>query len=86
MARNLQAKLPPSDTLRLFDVNRSAPEKLAQEIQTAQAGGAAVELAESASEASRNAVCSFPCRLASPPSETLSYYSYRSRDEFFSTL
>lgn len=56
MARNLQAKLPPSDTVRLFDINTSAAEKLAQEMKTQQAGGAAADIATSAADAAREAV------------------------------
>lgn len=55
MARNLQSKLPPSDTVRLFDINRDAMQKLAGEMKTSQAGGAAVELAESVGAASAEA-------------------------------
>ncbi|KAL8346911.1 hypothetical protein RB601_003443 [Gaeumannomyces tritici] len=58
MARNLQSKLPPSDTVRLFDINRDAMRKLAAEMKAAspsQAGGAAVELVESAEAASTDA-------------------------------
>jgi len=55
MARNLQSKLRPSDTVRLFDINRGAMRKLAAEMQTSQAGGAAVVLADSAEAASTEA-------------------------------
>lgn len=55
MARNLQAKLPPSDTVRLFDVNKDAMEKLEQEMNYQQAGGANVELASSVADASKDA-------------------------------
>lgn len=57
MARNLQSKLPPSDNVRLFDINSAAAEKLAQEMKTQQAGGAQVQVSESAALASRDAVC-----------------------------
>lgn len=56
MARNLQSKLPPSDTVRLYDINRGAAEKLAQEMSAQQAGGASVQVADSAADASREAV------------------------------
>jgi len=56
MARNLQAKLAPSDTVRLFDINRDAAEKLVEEMN-AQTGGAVAEIASSAAEASKDAVC-----------------------------
>lgn len=65
MARNLQAKLPPSDTIRLFDINKAAAEKLSQEMRSQQTGGAAAEVVDSAAHATREAVCvvsrSFPC-------------------------
>jgi hypothetical protein len=56
MARNLQAKLPPSDTVRLFDINKAAADKLLQEVKDAQAGGAAVDVLGSAADAAREAV------------------------------
>jgi len=56
MARNLQAKLPPTDNIRLFDINTAAAERLAQEM-TAQAGGARAHVSESAASASQHAVC-----------------------------
>ena len=56
MARNLQSKLPPSDTVRLFDINRGAAEKLAQEMSTQQAGGASAHVALSVADATREAV------------------------------
>lgn len=55
MARNLQSKLPPSDTVRIYDINRGAAEKLAQEMSAQQAGGASVHVADSAAGASREA-------------------------------
>lgn len=56
MARNLQSKLSPSDTVRLYDINREAAEKLAQAMRAQPAGGAAVRLAESAADAVKEAV------------------------------
>lgn len=64
MAKNLQSKLSPRDTVRLFDINKSAAEQLAQEMRASKAGGAAVELAESAADAARHSVCSCPRHLA----------------------
>ncbi len=61
MARNLQAKLAPSDTIRVFDINTAAAERLAQEMKAQQAGGAAAEVATSAADASREAVCATSC-------------------------
>lgn len=56
MARNLQSKLSPSDTVRLFDINTDAMEKLAQEMRASKAGGATVRIAETAADAAREAV------------------------------
>ncbi|KAL1859455.1 hypothetical protein Daus18300_009600 [Diaporthe australafricana] len=55
MAHNLQAKLSPSDSLRIFDINREAMQKLAADMAASQAGGASVELADSAADASQEA-------------------------------
>lgn len=57
MARNLQAKLPPSDHICLFDINTIATDKLVQEMSTSQTGGATVETAKSVADASKDAVC-----------------------------
>lgn len=57
MARNLQAKLPPSDTIRVFDINKAAADKLVQEMASQQAGGASAQVAQSAADAARDAVC-----------------------------
>jgi 3-hydroxyisobutyrate dehydrogenase len=68
MARNLQYKLHPSDTVRLYDINKDAMEKLAQEMRASKAGGAAVHLAETAADAAREAVCLHALRVLSMPS------------------
>jgi len=47
MARNLQAKLPSSDTLRVFDINAESIQKFANETK-ALGNGAAVEIAANA--------------------------------------
>ena len=60
MAKNLQAKLPPSDSVSLYDINKDATRKLADEMRESQAGGASVRLAESAQDAARDAVCISP--------------------------
>ncbi len=44
MAKNLQAKLPATDTLRLFDINTATMEKLAGEMKASLQGGAAGEM------------------------------------------
>ncbi|OIW32590.1 3-hydroxyisobutyrate dehydrogenase [Coniochaeta ligniaria NRRL 30616] len=61
MARNLQSKLSPSDTVRLFDINKDAMEKLAQELLASKAGGAAVQLAETAADAAKDADTTITC-------------------------
>ncbi|KAK4237362.1 NAD binding domain of 6-phosphogluconate dehydrogenase-domain-containing protein [Achaetomium macrosporum] len=61
MARNLQAKLPPSDTIRVFDINKAASEKLVQHMKTQQAGGAAPEVAVSAGDAAKDADTVITC-------------------------
>jgi len=56
MARNLQAKLPSSDTLRVYDINTESAKRFADETK-ALGSGAAVEVADSV-------------RSAAEPSET----------------
>lgn len=55
MAKNLQSKLSPNDKVILFDINNDAMRKLAAEMKSSQAGGASVELAETAFDASKEA-------------------------------
>lgn len=55
MAKNLQSKLKPSDKVAIFDVNPTAMEGLGAEMKPASEG-AAVELAASAHDASKDAV------------------------------
>lgn len=55
MAKNLQSKLPPGDSIRLFDINNDAVKRLAEEMRTSQAGGAAVEVACNANDAAKDA-------------------------------
>ncbi|KAI5922576.1 NAD binding domain of 6-phosphogluconate dehydrogenase-domain-containing protein [Camillea tinctor] len=55
MAKNLRSKLPPSDSIRLFDINKDAVHRLAEEMRTSQAGGASIELAQNAHDAAREA-------------------------------
>lgn len=63
MARNLQSKLKSSDKISIFDINPSALQGLEAEMK-ASPGGAAVELAASAFDASKDAVSSLPVLLA----------------------
>ncbi len=58
MARNLQSKLPSSDTLRVFDINAQSTQKFAEETK-ALGTGAAVTIATSVREAAEDSV-SFP--------------------------
>lgn len=60
MAKNLQSKLSPADSVRLFDINKDAMYKLAEDMRASQAGGAVVELAENVAEAAKEAVSSLP--------------------------
>jgi hypothetical protein len=55
MAKNLQAKLPPSDTLRIYDINTESVKKFASEAK-ASSGGAAVQIASNVHEAAENSV------------------------------
>lgn len=56
MAKNLQAKLLPTDSLSLYDINREAMQRLAGEMETTSTEGASVALAPSAADASQSAV------------------------------
>jgi hypothetical protein len=55
MARNLQAKLPSSDTLRVFDINAKSIERFANETK-ALGSGAAVKVAANARDAAEDSV------------------------------
>ncbi len=55
MAKNLQAKLKPTDKVTIFDINPEAMKGLETEMK-ATGNGAAVELAASAFDASKDAV------------------------------
>lgn len=56
MAKNLQARLSPSDRLRLFDINTAAAERLSQEMKAQHTSGATAEVASSAADAAKDAV------------------------------
>ena len=56
MAKNLQSKLPPNDSVRLFDINKDAVKRLADEMRASQVGGAAVEVASNVNDAAKEAV------------------------------
>ncbi|TGO57899.1 hypothetical protein BOTNAR_0192g00030 [Botryotinia narcissicola] len=53
MARNLQAKLPPADTIRVYEINTEAVERFTKDTK-ALGRGAAVEAAGSIREAAEN--------------------------------
>ncbi|KAI0380156.1 putative 3-hydroxyisobutyrate dehydrogenase G6G8.5 [Hypomontagnella monticulosa] len=55
MAKNLQSKLPPNDSVRLFDINKDAVKRLTDEMRASQAGGAAVEVASNVHDAAKEA-------------------------------
>jgi hypothetical protein len=63
MARNLQGKLSPSDTISVYDVNKDVSEKWLQEVKSQQPGGAVPRVARHAGDAAREAVC---CPLLCP--------------------
>lgn len=56
MAKNLRQKLPASDTLRVFDINRAAVDTLVKDARDAPAGGAVVEVSECALDAAKDSV------------------------------
>jgi ornithine cyclodeaminase/alanine dehydrogenase-like protein (mu-crystallin family) len=56
MAKNLQSKLPPSDTLRVYDINPDSVKRFTEEVSL-QGTGAAVKSASSAREAAEDSVC-----------------------------
>ncbi|KAI1874916.1 uncharacterized protein JN550_002345 [Neoarthrinium moseri] len=61
MAKNLQAKLPPSDSIRIFDLNADAVQRLAEEMKASTAGGAVVEIAKSVNEAASDSDTVITC-------------------------
>jgi hypothetical protein len=71
MARNLQAKLPSSDTLRVYDINRQTVDRFVNDTK-ALSNGAVVQVAETVREAAEDSVRLFTGVLSrlhlSPPS------------------
>jgi 3-hydroxyisobutyrate dehydrogenase len=63
MARNLQAKLSPTDTLRIYDVNSEVVQRFADETK-ALSNGAAVQVAAHVREAAEDSVSLIPLYLA----------------------
>ena len=72
MARNLQAKLPSSDTLRVYDINSDSVNRFASEVKAAS-GGAAVKIASTVHEAAEDSVSA---------SRNFHYISFIQYDEF----
>lgn len=56
MAKNLQEKLSPGDSISIFDINKDVTTSLKAEMDKGQTGGASVSVAQSAAEASSEAV------------------------------
>ncbi|KAL2121246.1 hypothetical protein VTJ04DRAFT_5273 [Mycothermus thermophilus] len=61
MARNLQGKLSPSDTISVYDVNKDVSEKWLQEVKSQQPGGAVPRVARHAGDAAREADTIITC-------------------------
>ncbi len=59
MARNLQAKLPTSDTMKVYDINPAMVERFANDTKALKSG-AAVEAAGNVREAAEDSVRLFP--------------------------
>src|SRR5689334_15952586 len=53
MARNLQSKLSPSDSIRLFDINTASTKRLAKEMH-AQTGGAVASVSSSVQDVAQD--------------------------------
>lgn len=66
MAKNLQSKLAPADSIRIFDINKASVQRLAEEMKTSQAGGAVIETAGSAYEAAVDSVRKTPFCTSRP--------------------
>jgi ornithine cyclodeaminase/alanine dehydrogenase-like protein (mu-crystallin family) len=66
MAKNLQAKLPSTDTIRVYDINTQSIEKFANDIK-ALGKGAAVEAASCVRDAAENSVSCPSMFLHFPP-------------------
>ncbi|PKS09287.1 hypothetical protein jhhlp_003901 [Lomentospora prolificans] len=54
MVKNLQKKMPTTDTIRVFDINKAATEKLVAEVHSSMPGGAVVKVASSPFEAAKD--------------------------------
>jgi 3-hydroxyisobutyrate dehydrogenase len=56
MARNLREKLPSTDTVRIFDINKASLNRFVEETKNMPPGGAVVEISETSAEASADSV------------------------------
>lgn len=65
MAKNLQSNLSSNDSIRLFDINKDAMKRLADEMKASQTGGAAVDLAQNANDAAKDSVSSHHLKIPS---------------------
>ena len=71
MARNLQSKLPASDSLRVYDINAQTLERFVNE--TKASSGAAVQVADTVRNAAENSVGLHSCvtlPILYPPTST----------------
>jgi hypothetical protein len=71
MARNLQSKLPASDSLRIYDINAQTLERFVTE--TKASSGASVQIADTVRDAAENSVGLLFCvtlPIPSPPTFT----------------
>lgn len=73
MARNLQAKLPSSDSIQVFDINAEAVEKFTKDTK-ALGTGAVVKAASSIREAAENSVSYSQLPWSSTPSTSCLVY------------
>jgi len=85
MVKNLQKKAAPTDTIRVFDINKAVTEKLVSEVQ----GGAKVEVSESPLDAVKDAVSCYPSpkpyksRVFGPPLLAVIFNLLRSACDIF---
>ncbi len=77
MARNLQAKLPTSDTMKVFDINPAMVERFANDTKALKSG-AAVEAVDNVREAAEDSVRLFHRNIPTP----LLAYPHTLCDEF----
>ncbi|OTB06254.1 hypothetical protein M426DRAFT_318998 [Hypoxylon sp. CI-4A] len=54
MAKNLQSKLSPTDSVKLFDINGDAVKRLSEEMVASHLGGATVKVARNVNDAAKD--------------------------------